>query len=276
MTFATRFAPSPTGRLHLGHAYSALTLMAEAERLGARVLLRIEDTDTTRCRPEFTQAILEDLAWIGFEWSGPPRRQSEHFADYDAALDELASRGLLYPCSCSRQDIARAGAEPGWDGLVYPGTCRGRPMSSARLGDAWRLDLRKAWDELGDDLSLTETGPLHPGTHAVTAKDTLAQIGDPVLRRKGSGDPAYHIACTHDDTAQGITHVIRGADIYSQTWLHVVLQRLMGWPTPLYHHHDLIRDDQGKRLAKIDNSTSLRALREAGATPRDIRAMIGL
>ena len=272
----TRFAPSPTGPLHLGHAFSALTVWRVAAELGGTALLRIEDFDTTRCRPEHESAIYDDLRWLGLDWPEPVRRSSDHLADYDAALTRLASRGLLYPCSCSRREIAEAGAAEGWDGPVYPGTCRHRPLTDAREGDALRLDLAAALDAAGPLPPIVETGPLYRGTHRIDPVELLARIGDPVLRRKETGDPAYHLGAPHDDAVQGITHVVRGADLWRATFLHVVLQALMGWPTPTYHHHDLIRDDSGKRLAKIHASAALSSYREAGATPADIRALVGL
>ena len=272
----TRFAPSPTGPLHLGHAYSALTVWRVAADLGGTALLRIEDFDSQRCNPAFEQAIYDNLGWLGLDWPLPVRRASDHIADYEAVLGSLAARGLIYPCSCSRGDIRSAGGQPGWDGVVYPGTCRHRSLSQARPGDALRLDLAKALAEIHTPLTFTETGPLHPGTHQVDATDLLTQSGDPVLKRKGTGDPAYHLVVTHDDAAQEITHVVRGADLWRATFLHRVLQELMGWPTPVYHHHDLIRDEAGKRLAKIDASKALAAYRAEGTTPAGIRALVGL
>ena len=271
----TRFAPSPTGPLHLGHAYSALTVWRLAAESGGTALLRIEDTDSTRARPEWERSILDDLRWLGLDWPEPVRRQSDHLADYDAVLDDLAARGLLYPCSCTRREIAEAGARTGADGLVYPGTCRGRPMQDARPGDAIRLDLARALDLTGP-ARFTETGPLHAGDHEVAPGRMLEEIGDPVLRRRQTGDPAYHLACPHDDALQGVTHVVRGLDLWGATPLHVVLQGLMGWPVPVYHHHELITDATGRRLAKIDRSRAIAAYREDGATPSDIRAMVGL
>jgi len=272
----TRFAPSPTGRLHLGHAYSALTVWRVARDLGGTALLRIEDIDSTRCRAEFEAAILDDLQWLGLDWPRPVRRQSEHLADYARALDDLAARGLLYPCSCSRSAIKTAGARPGWDGLVYPGTCRHRPMNDTGAGDALRLDLGRALEQVGPLPAFTEIGPLHRGTHRPDPDQLIGLIGDPVLRRKETGDPAYHLACPLDDGIQGITHVVRGADLWHATFLHVLIQRLMDWPVPIYHHHDLIRDAAGQRLAKIDASRALAAYRADGVDPAGIRAMVGL
>lgn len=271
----TRFAPSPTGPLHLGHAYSALTVWRVAAEHGGAALLRVENFDSERCKPPHEAAIYEDLAWLGLSWPTPVRRVSDHLADYERVIDRLAARGLLYPCSCSRGDIKRARAQPGWDGLVYPGTCRARSMESRQPGDALRLDLERAFAQIGRALSFTEIGPLHPGAHVIDPDEISAQIGDPVLIRKGTNDPAYHLVAPHDDAAQGISHVVRGADLWRATFLHVVIQALMGWPTPIYHHHDLIRDEDGKRLAKIDASKALAAYRAEGASPADIRAMVG-
>ena len=270
----TRFAPSPTGHLHLGHAYSALVISRMAADAGGTVLLRIEDTDSTRCRPEFDAALIEDLTWCGFVWQGSIRRQSEHIAEYQGVLHQLAKKGLIYPCSCTRREIAGSGARPGWDGLVYPGTCRGRTISDARPGDALRFDLRKVWQSIDTKVFFTETGPLFPGRHVIDETETIDQIGDPVLQRKETGDPAYHLACPHDDALQQVTHVTRGADLFRQTWLHVLLQAWMGWPTPVYHHHELVRDQSGRRLAKIDLARSIRSYREDGYSPQDLRALI--
>ncbi len=272
----TRFAPSPTGPLHLGHAFSALTVQDIADIHGGTTLLRIEDTDSTRCRAEFTTSILEDMGWLGFEWSGPVRYQSHHYAQYFGVLDTLAKSALLYPCSCSRKDIQSSGAKPGWDGLVYPGMCTSRKMADARPGDALRLDIKKALRRIDTKLSFTDVGPNFEGLHVVDPDEILDHIGDPVLRRKEANDPAYHLACTHDDALQGITHIIRGEDVFRQTWLHVLLQNLLGYPTPTYYHHGLIRDETGKRLAKRDGGRAIRTFREEGVSPNSMREMVGL
>ena len=271
----TRFAPSPTGLLHLGHARSALTVQAVGRAVGAEVLLRIEDTDSTRCRPEFEDAILEDLRWIDFGWAGSTRRQSDHRDAILATADDLAARGFLYPCSCTRREIAEAGAKVGADGLVYPGTCRVRSMDSRRPGDALRLDLRKALVG-APSLVFDEIGPLFPGRHSIDGPMFHETVGDPVLVRKATGDPAYHLAVVHDDGVQGITHVVRGADLWTATPLHRALQHLLDLPTPTYHHHDLIRDADGKRLAKIDGSRALRRYREDGFSPAEVAALAGM
>ncbi|MBV7409801.1 tRNA glutamyl-Q(34) synthetase GluQRS [Maritimibacter sp. DP1N21-5] len=270
----TRFAPSPTGLLHLGHAFSALEVWRLARGAGGTVLLRIEDVDSERCRPVYDQAIRDDLHWLGFDWLEPVLRQSTNLDAYRATLAALDERGLVYPCSCTRTDIAAHAPAIGWDGYVYPGTCRARPMSDRGPRDAVRLDLAAALSGIGP-LAFTETGPLFAGDHRPGPADLLTHIGDPVLWRK-TGDPAYHLACPHDDAAQGVTHVIRGADLWHATFLHVVLQAVMGWPTPMYHHHDLVRDPRGQRLAKIDKSRAIASYREEGLTPDDIWSLIGV
>lgn len=271
----TRFAPSPTGPLHLGHAFSALTVWKVAQQLGGTALLRIEDTDSTRVRPEHEAGIYEDLAWLGLSWPLPVRRQSDHQREYDAALAQLAARGLVYPCACTRRQIMQAGAVPGADGMIYPGTCRSRDMNDAAPTDAIRLDIAKALAFVPDQLEYTETGQGDGRTSVISTDTLLDTIGDPVLRRKDTGDPAYHLACVHDDALQKITHVVRGTDLQELTPLHVLLQRLFGYRTPVYHHHTLITDESGKRLAKIDKSKALSKFRDEGATPEDIKKWIG-
>jgi len=274
----TRFAPSPTGLLHLGHAHSALVAWQAARRAGGRFLLRIEDIDATRCRPEFTEAILADLGWLGLDWDGPPRIQSRHMADYRVALDALAARGLLYPCFCTRGDIAReiaaAGHAPhGPDGPLYPRTCR-RLSTAAReeriaRGDpfALRLDMTAALAAAPPGLSFEEAGEgrlrCDPG-----------QFGDVVLARK-EVPASYHLCVTHDDALQGVTLVTRGIDLKPATHLHRLLQVLLGWPEPAYAHHPLLTDAAGRRLAKRDGAPSLRSLREGGRSPAAVRALAG-
>ena len=280
----TRFAPSPTGWLHLGHAYSALVGHARARAAGGRFLLRIEDTDRARCRPEYEAAIYDDLAWLGLTWEVPVRRQSEHLADYEAALDRLIAQGLCYPCGCTRADIHAALSAPQEgvthlppDGAVYPGTCRHRPMADRRPGDAIRLDMARAIAATRDvGLQFTETGPERLGTHRLDPGALADRIGDVVLARKDIGAAAYHLAVVVDDALQGVTEVTRGMDLFEATPVHVLLQFLLGLPVPTYHHHRLIRDDQGKRLAKRDDARALSRYRAEGATPQDIRAMVGL
>lgn len=275
----TRFAPSPTGPLHLGHACSAILAHDMARKAGGAFLLRMENLDLDRSKPEWEALIAEDLAWLGLTWDGPVLRQSDHIADYTAQLETLAPRGLIYPCSCSRGDIRTATAAPqeGVAHTVYPGTCRGRPLSSRRPGDALRLDLGRALAALGPDApAFTETGPARTGLHRIDPDRARRTIGDVVLARKGDGIVAYFLASTLDDAAQGISHVIRGEDLFDFTPIQVILQRLLGLPTPVYHHHRLIRDEHGKRLAKRDDARAIRKYRDEGATPADIRRMVGL
>ena len=279
MTFTTRFAPSPTGPLHLGHAYSAILAHDMARAAGGRFLLRMEDTDLQRCKPEWEALILEDMAWLGLSWDGPVHRQSDHIGSYNARIAGLMTRGLLYPCSCSRSDIRAALTAPQEGAIppVYPGTCRGRSMASRRPGDALRRDLGAALDALeGHDLSFDETGPAHAGRHSINPEQAQAQIGDIVLSRKGEDIVAYFLASAFDDADQGVTDVIRGADLFDFTPIQVILQHLLGLPTPRYHHHPLIRDEQGKRLAKRDDARAISKYRADGITPEALRAMVGL
>lgn len=276
MAFVTRFAPSPTGPLHLGHAYSAILAHDMARTAGGRFLLRMEDTDVERCLPEHEAGIIADLTWLGLTWDGPVHHQRARIASYNARLEPLAARGLLYPCSCSRSDIRAALAAPqeGVAHSVYPGTCRGRPMSSRQPGDALRLDLAAAFRALPAEMSFTESGPAHAGVHRVDPAGALETIGDVVLSRKGEDIVAYFLASAFDDADQAISHVIRGEDLFAFTPVQVILQHLFGLPTPVYHHHVLIRDDQGKRLAKRDDARALSKFRADGATPEDIRRMV--
>jgi glutamyl-Q tRNA(Asp) synthetase len=274
----TRFAPSPTGRLHLGHAYSALTAAGRAQVAGGTFLLRIEDIDTPRCAPAFEVAIHEDLRWLGLSWPEPVMRQSDRMPAYRDALARLAALGVLYPCRCTRGDIRAALSAPqegaGPDGPPYPGTCRGRPMAEAGPQDALRLDLRRALELVGR-LEFHENGPLHGGVHAPDAEAMIAGTGDIVLARRDIGT-SYALAVTVDDAAQGVTEVVRGEDLFDATPVQVLLRRLLGLPVPLFHHHALIRDAAGRRLAKRDDARALATLRAEGATPADIRAMVGL
>lgn len=274
----TRFAPSPTGLLHLGHAYSALIAEDRARRAGGTFLLRIEDIDGPRCKPAFETAIFDDLHWLGLTWPTPVMRQSERFAAYDAALERLAACGLCYPCRCTRRDIRAALSAPqGQNGeAVYPGTCRGRNMRDASPTDAIRLDMARALDTVDPPgaLEFHETGPMAPGRHALDGADLLRQHGDVVLARRDIGT-SYHIAVVVDDAAQRITEVTRGYDLFDVTPLHRLLQALLDLPTPAYHHHALIRDADGRRLAKRDDSRAIRHYREAGASAADIRGMVG-
>lgn len=282
MAFVTRFAPSPTGYLHLGHAYSALTAYRAAQAANGRFLLRIEDIDQTRCRPEFEAAIYEDLAWLGLRWEAPVRRQSDHFADYGAALDRLIAMGVVYRCFKTRKEvldeIARAPhlSAAGPDGPAYVGAPLAANEERALLAEgapfAWRLSIAAARDRLGaafETLSfLVEDGR----AQRVRARPQI--FGDAVIARKDSGT-SYHLASVHDDAAQGVTHVIRGEDLAAAAHLHRLLQALLGYPEVVYRHHPLMTDDAGRRYAKRDKSATLRALRAAGETPALIRARLG-
>jgi len=268
----TRFAPSPTGRLHLGHAFSALTAYEFAKTRGGRFLLRIEDIDVGRCRPEFVTAIFEDLAWLGIEWEAPVRMQSQHMGDYAAALDRLREAGLAYPCFCTRADIAAAAGAPHGDGgPIYPGTCKTLSFDArtARLGTeshAWRLDAQK---------SCKTTGALdwHDAAKGAIAADP-AGLGDVVIARKDAGT-SYHLAVVVDDALQGVTDVVRGEDLFAATHVHRLLQTLLGLPTPRYHHHALLTDAGGRRLAKRDNAATIAALRASGTTAAEVQARLG-
>lgn len=276
MTFRTRFAPSPTGPLHLGHAYSALYGHRLAEAKNGLWLLRIDDLDHSRSKPEWTQQIFDDLRWLGLAWPEPVRFQSQETASYQTALDALARAGVIYPCCCNRADIAQAAAAPqegvpefGPDGRIYPGTCRHRSLSQAGVGDALRLNMRKAVKALQKPVTYEEFGTQLSERITLKPEALIAQVGDVVLRRKDQG-AAYHLAVVIDDDAQNITDVVRGADLSAATQIHVVLQQLLNIPTPRYHHHSLIRDETGKRLAKRSDSEALSTLRNAGHSAQDI------
>ena len=287
----TRFAPSPTGFLHLGHAHAALFAERAARRAGGRFLLRIEDIDRGRCRPEYEAAIVEDLRWLGLEWDGPVVRQSDRFALYRRALERLRDRGLLYPCFCSRKEIqreiARAGqaphgpagqgvANPGPAGPLYPGTCRAlgegarRARIAAGRGYALRLDVTAAAADAGP-LTWVEHGRGLAGA-AVPAEPEVH--GDVVLARKDV-PASYHLAVTLDDAEQGVTLVTRGEDLAPSTHIHRLLQALLDLPVPVWHHHGLVADAVGRRLAKRDDAQSIRALRERGLGPAEVRALAG-
>jgi glutamyl-Q tRNA(Asp) synthetase len=270
VAFVTRFAPSPTGRLHRGHAYSALTAWRAAKAAGGRFLLRIEDTDFTRCRQAFEAAIVEDLSWLGLDWERPVRRQSEHRADYQAALDSLRDQGLLYRCFRTRKDLlALVGGAPHADDPVDARAFTGGPVTldeeDERLARgeafAWRLSLAAARDRLSDLDALTwvEEGTDAPGLKHATPE----RLGDMVLGRKDIG-AGYVIASVVDDALQGVTHVIRGEDLVETTSIQRVLQALLGLPTPVYRHHPLLLDAHGKRFAKRDRSETLAAIRASG------------
>jgi len=306
VTFITRFAPSPTGPLHLGHAYSALLAHDTAMAEGGTFLLRMDDLDQSRARSTWEAQIYEDLHWLGISWPTPVRKQSGCQADYDQALDVLWRKGLLYKCSCSRRDIKDAQSAPqegapqfGPDGLIYPGTCRPqtRPSGPRPQNVTLRLDVSQAiaghdlcphfTPRAGENLgvsSFVETGP-HANTaigqYEFTLEFILKQIGDFVVSRQNMG-ASYHLAVVVDDQEQGVTHVIRGADLLEAT----IIQTLIGWllhdeidqywSQPQYHHHGLIRDDQGKRLAKRDDARAISKYRQDGASPADIRNLVGL
>lgn len=282
MTFTTRFAPSPTGPLHLGHAYSAMLAHDMAQAQGGRFLLRIEDIDRARARPEWEAQIYDDLAWLGLSWEQPVLRQSDNMKVYRQAIDTLWKSGLIYPCTCNRRDIQSALSAPqegavlsGPDGPIYPGTCRHVPDPDTPIPDtaALRLNIARAVPMLRD-LRYTETGET-AGEVDFTDEDLTQTLGDIVLARRDMGT-SYHLSVVLDDAAQGINHVVRGADLAEATRIHVVLQQLLNLPTPVYHHHRLIRDDAGKRLAKRDDARAIAKYRAEGATPRDIRRLVGL
>lgn len=276
----TRFAPSPTGFLHLGHVRSCLFAVNEAKRAGGRFILRIEDIDPNRCRPDYEVMLKEDLAWLGFRWQEPVRRQSDHMEDYAAALDRLAALGVTYPCFCSRKDIAdeiaRAGNAPhlvsmGPEGPLYPGICRHLPpdVAAARVAagepHAIRLNVAKA---------AALTGPLtwHDRGQGTVAADT-GLLGDIVLARRDVRT-SYHLSVTVDDAIQGVTLVTRGVDLFHATHVHRLLQALLSLPVPDYHHHDLLLNDRGERLSKRDGATGIRTLRAQGMTAADILAQV--
>lgn len=280
MTLVTRFAPSPTGLLHKGHAFSALAAWTTAREAGGRFLLRIEDTDFTRCRPEYTEAVFEDLAWLGLDWETPVRRQSDHRAEYDRALETLREQGLLYRCFRTRKErLALAGVAPHADDPVDPAAFSGGPHDpdeearrlEAGEAFAWRLSLDRARAQLGDLSRLTwvEEG-VDPGTHSARP----GALGDMVMGRKDIG-AGYVIASVIDDAAQGITHVIRGEDLIPMTSIQRVLQALLQLPTPIYRHHPLLLDETGKRFAKRDGAVTLAQIRAGGTSPADLRAQLG-
>jgi glutamyl-Q tRNA(Asp) synthetase len=280
----TRFAPSPTGSLHLGHAYAALFAWRAAQAAGGHFLLRIEDIDPQRCRPEHDAALLEDLAWLGLSWPEPVRRQSQHMDDYARALDRLSALGVLYPCFCSRKDIAeeiaRSAAAPHLkeergvigEGPLYPGLCRRIDPTiawrRAQAGEpcAFRLDTAKA---------AALVGPLQWCDRAQGLVDVIPDLlGDAVLARRDAR-ASYHLSVVVDDALQGITLVTRGKDLFHATHLHRLLQALLGLPVPLYHHHDLLLNADGQRLSKRDGAATLRSLRQEGTEPAAIWRMVG-
>jgi len=271
--FVTRFAPSPTGLLHLGHAFSALTAFDVARAAGGRFVLRMEDLDATRCKPKFETAVLEDLAWLGITWETPVRRQSDHMADYARVLHDLIARGLVYRDFRTRRELM-AESEHAPHGAVD--VVRGRPAQdeaermAAGHAFAWRLSLDRCRDALGADWNT-----LGFEADGVWTKADPERLGDAILARK-EFPASYHLASVHDDALQGVTHVIRGEDLREAAHLHVLLQRLFGLATPKYTHHRLIVGADGKRLAKRDLAVTLRSMREAGESPASLRIKLGL
>ena len=278
MTFVTRFAPSPTGYLHLGHAFSALTAFKAARQAGGTFLLRIEDTDFTRCRPEYEEAILEDLAWLGITWDAEPIRQSEHREVYDKRLQSLVDRQIVYRCFRSRKEREEIANAPHGD---MPGPFKGAVLSAleerAHLAEgkpfSWRLSIEAAQKALGFDLKeLTFTEEMDKTTVEVSAD--VARFDGVVLGRKDIGT-SYHLASVHDDADAGVTHVVRGDDLREAAGLHRLLYALFDKPAPIYRHHRLIVNEEGKRLSKRDKSASLRALRSGGVSPQEVERMVG-
>lgn len=281
-----RFAPSPNGYLHLGHAFSALMTMAAARSLGGDMLLRIEDIDLARSKPEFVSAIFDDLSWLGIRWDRPPVHQSDRFGRYATAFEALVARGLVYPCFCSRKQVRSAATARDPDGVpLYPGTCRHYPAEvayrriAAGQSPAWRLDMRRALDRVAlpeiNELTFfrLDEGRVELGA-PTTRTPQPTYWGDPVIKRKDSPS-SYHLSVVVDDAAQGVTHVTRGKDLYHATDLQILLQVLLGLPHPIYAHHDLIRDAEDIKLAKSRGSLSLHSLMEQGRTAAEIRAMVG-
>jgi glutamyl-Q tRNA(Asp) synthetase len=278
-----RFAPSPNGRLHLGHAFSALFTERAAASAGGTFLLRIEDIDPQRSKPQFEAGIFEDLSWLGLTWPRPVMRQSARMAAYAEAAEALKSRSLLYPCFCARWEIARAAIAADPDGApVYAGTCRRLTAEQAfeRLerGEQaqWRIRMDRAAAECGpiviSEAPARGTDALWPEAFDRAADPT--RWGDAVLIRKDT-PTSYHLSVSADDAAQGVTHVTRGMDLFAATGLHVLLQRLLGLPSPVYCHHRLLHDDDGEKLAKSKGSVSLKSLRESGVSPADVRRKLG-
>ncbi len=286
MTFRTRFAPSPTGPLHLGHAYSALLAHDAARRHGGAFLVRIEDLDQSRVRPEWEELIYQDLEWLGITWDEAPIKQSERKDAYLSVLTGLSPVIPTFTCTCNRRDIQQAMGAPhaedmafGPDGLIYPGTCRAHHYNP-HSGDLDNLNLRLSLNQIKHEINpvthseYSDISFSYQAKKSITLTEFQDRIGEVVLWRKGYA--AYHLASVIDDAHQGITHVIRGQDLIEATHIHVLLQNLLGVTTPVYHHHGLIRDENGKRLAKRHEAKAIRKYREDGATPADIRRMVGL
>ncbi|MGQ5201609.1 tRNA glutamyl-Q(34) synthetase GluQRS [Brucella abortus] len=285
-----RFAPSPNGQLHLGHAYSALLNANMAEQSGGRFLLRMEDIDIARCTPALEQGIYDDLHWLGLRWETPVRRQSEHFGEYRNALTKLADKGLVYPAFLSRSEVRKRISEACARGDDWPSDPDGTPlypqdernMSEKEQMEhivsgapyAWRLDMDKALASAGEPLFWNESGAGPDGETGRLAADP-ARWGDVVIARKDT-PTSYHLSVVVDDALQGITHIVRGRDLFHATSVHRLLQKLLGLPEPLYHHHDLVLGEDGQKLSKSRKDTALASLREQGWTPADIRAKLGL
>jgi glutamyl-Q tRNA(Asp) synthetase len=269
-----RFAPSPTGLLHLGHAFSALTAFDAARRADGEFLLRLEDIDFNRSKPEYEAQIFDDLQWLGLSWPTPVMRQSQRRAVYDKVIKKLWDNNYLYRCMCTRKDITIAsapqeGGDPlvGPDGFVYPGTCRNHAQGEFPANSALRLNLQRIDKESFSFKNIDD------GTVEFTKTDAVDEIGDVVLARSDIGI-SYHLAVVLDDAAQGVTHVTRGEDLFEATKIHVLLQYILGLPTPIYHHHRLIRDEHGKRLAKRDDARSIKSYRDQGFTVDQLRALM--
>ncbi|ENR67879.1 tRNA glutamyl-Q(34) synthetase GluQRS [Brucella abortus] len=285
-----RFAPSPNGQLHLGHAYSALLNANMAEQSGGRFLLRMEDIDTARCTPALEQGIYDDLHWLGLRWETPVRRQSEHFGEYRNALTKLADKGLVYPAFLRRSEVRKRISEACARGDDWPSDPDGTPlypqdernMSEKEQMEhivsgapyVWRLDMDKALASAGEPLFWNESGAGPDGETGRLAADP-ARWGDVVIARKDT-PTSYHLSVVVDDALQGITHIVRGRDLFHATSVHRLLQKLLGLPEPLYHHHDLVLGEDGQKLSKSRKDTALTSLREQGWTPADIRAKLGL
>lgn len=284
-----RFAPSPNGQLHLGHAYSALLNARMAQTSEGRFLLRMEDIDTARCTPQLEQGIYDDLHWLGLEWEQPVRRQSEHFNEYSNALTKLADKGLVYPAFLSRTAVREQIGEAHTKGEEWPSDPDGTPLypqgernlseqdQMERIASgalyAWRLNMEKALAAIGEPLFWNESGKGPAGETGHLIADP-AQWGDVVIARKDT-PTSYHLSVVVDDALQGITHIVRGRDLFHATSVHRLLQRLLDLPEPLYHHHDLVLGDDGLKLSKSRKDTALASLREQGFTPDDIRAKLG-
>ena len=269
-TFLTRFAPSPTGYLHLGHAASALAVWNAAKAAGGPApILRIEDTDITRCRPEFETQILEDLAWLGFRWQAGVRRQSEHFSEYERTLQHLTANGLTYKCFRTRKEIAKAGGEA-FQGAPLPLDLEEEYLAEERPF-AVRLSLNRARDLLGTEYDRLEYIEQIQGETRVIPANPV-NTGDVILKRKDS-PAAYHLASTHDDAAARITHIVRGQDLLAAAPIQTLIQTLLGWPKPVYIHHKLLLGPDGKKLAKRNKSASLASFREKGLRPDEVLAL---